>query len=148
MCSAVIYINLYDTTTYHDRIYPLDDLEGLIGLDWCGQKRGRQDKIVLNVEGDHVSVNRDVAVAIRRNKTEPFTIYGILDSTYGEIISFGDHDNGVPSKFKLRIRLLRHPLRCEPNVDDKELNRLYYKQAVFRELGFNGKASMSGIQSS
>jgi len=127
---------IYD---YNDHIL-IDEFDrSRIFLLWQGQKKGRQDYIVVN--GD-----REIHVCGRRKQGEYYKYYGVIDSPTLEMRFEGDHAESIPNSYFMKLKssercpVLRTHLTGLPG----EIWESPQKQAIQR-LGFRYNAACCGI---
>lgn len=87
---------------YNDHILVDEFDNSRISLQWQGQKKGRQDYIVVG--GD-----REIHVCGRRRKGDHYKYYGVVDRLSMRRVFEGDHPGGIPDSYYMNLRAGR---RC------------------------------------
>ncbi len=117
---------------YNDQILVNEFDNQDISLVWRGQKKGRQDYVV--VRGD-----REIHVCARRKKGESYKYYGILDNTTMRQVFNGNHLEGVPDSYFFKVREGRVPYRTELSGE------LSPQAQAVQSLGFRYNGGCCGI---
>ena len=122
---------IYD---YTDRILVDEFDRSRIFLLWQGQKKGRQDYIV--VTGD-----REIHVCGRRKQGEYYKYYGVIDAPTLEMRLEGDHSESIPNSYFMKLKPSERCPVLRTRLTGPESPQ---KQAI-QSLGFRYNGGCCGI---
>jgi hypothetical protein len=103
------------TYNYRDELL-LNVNTGEWRLVWAGQNKGRDDHIVTDG-------SREIHVVCRQKMGKPYVYYGILRNETQQVLTAGDHQNNIPTRYFYHLDTtsdrLRVPFKTVLSRDDR-----------------------------